>query len=647
MGVFLPAAAFGNSEILVTMGRAGEVMGLFYPNIDFAQNARQCMPAIFVGHPKQPMFSWLFEDHWESRLDFDGTTNILHTHLTSRLCNLSVTITDLAHPREPALVRRFVVQASTDSPPLKIYQYCNFSLGDVDRKNAVHFDDRQGVMIQHFRDISLAVAASRPFEYQCGKVQAGGDSRTKWDMGRGQLSGQEQDIGDVDFALGVAVDPSKEPRAETLLVFALGRTQEEAIARAVRLRQASFPTLMGNTVNRCRSWLSCCTSLDDGEFAAGFQRALLSLRDLCDESEGAIIAAPEFDPAYQMCGGYGYCWPRDAAEAAEALALAGHPEMAESYFHWAARTQLENGHWYQRYWTTGQRASAWCVYHDFHQLDQTCHTVFAIARHALRLEGEARERFVENLRPTVHRAVEAIRATVGPEGLHEVAADVWEVFRGSFTYTNAAVYGALRAAEQAFGIADELSQKVKRAVLERLWLEEQSYFARGITHEGKLDTTCDSSILGVFDPFGLLDLTDARERQMAARTLASVEHKLGVDVHGGRAILRYEGDPYLFGAAGCVNTLWAARAHLRLALVAARRRDLAAADSHAEAARSYMRTALANTNPVGQLPELISRGGYYRYWAAPHAWASALFVQCVLMLRRLRELRGPESPELA
>jgi GH15 family glucan-1,4-alpha-glucosidase len=50
-----------------------------------------------------------------------------------------------------------------------------------------------------------------------------------------------------------------------------------------------------------------------------------------------------------------------------------------------------------------------------------------------------------------------------------------------------------------------------------------------------------------------------------------------------------------------------------------------------DAALLLMRTALANTNPTGQFPELIPNM-HYGYWAAPHGWASALFIECVRLL---------------
>ena len=46
MPVYQPNAVLGNSRVLVTVGANGELMTLFYPHIDFAQNLHEGMPAV-------------------------------------------------------------------------------------------------------------------------------------------------------------------------------------------------------------------------------------------------------------------------------------------------------------------------------------------------------------------------------------------------------------------------------------------------------------------------------------------------------------------------------------------------------------------------------------------------------------------------
>jgi GH15 family glucan-1,4-alpha-glucosidase len=276
------------------------------------------------------------------------------------------------------------------------------------------------------------------------------------------------------------------------------------------------------------------------------------------------------------------------------------------------------------------------VYPDFYQLDQTCCTLWAICELADHLEGPERTSYLSEMEECAHRALSALLETLQKDGLHETAADAWEVHRGSFTYTNSALYAALRGCERVFE-ADCGSQadRVKEAVIEKLWIERERRFARGLTITRELDTARDSSTLGVFDPYGLLDLSDSSERSMAADHLAAIEDSLGVDTKGGTAILRFENESYMGGGPAAVNTLWVARSHLRLARTA--EGDEVA--DRVQKARQYIGTALANTNPTGQLPELIPWNGY-DYWAAPHGWATAVLVDCIRMLAEFPDHAG-------
>ena len=52
-----------------------------------------------------------------------------------------------------------------------------------------------------------------------------------------------------------------------------------------------------------------------------------------------------------------------------------------------------------------------------------------------------------------------------------------------------------------------------------------------------------------------------------------------------------------------------------------------------------IRIALANTNPTGQLPELIPKM-HFDYWAAPHGWACSLLIEAAIALRSITERAG-------
>ena len=626
--MFLPTAATGNSLSLATFGAAGEIMAFFYPHLDFAQNIREGMHGIYLHEPGGGRFLWCFADAFERSQAFLPDSNVLVTRLRHRKYDLTVETTDLLPPGEQALVRRIAVTRGPGAPRVTVMQYLNLSLGDVDRRNAVHFLPRFRTVVQQFRDITLALAADREFSLSVGTVQPGGGSGTKAAVESGRLGGGDQCMGDVDFAVAFAGDD--QPREEVMLVLAGARRRPQASENARRLAAIPFEQHVERANERCRSILSQATACRVPELSESYKRAVLVLHDLFDEQEGTFIAAPEFDPYYAYSGGYGYCWPRDAAVSAMTAARLGFAPMAEAFFDWCIKTQLDDGHWFQRYWTNGNEAPSWCVREHEIQLDQTCAVLHAAALLADTL-GDRREEFVRRFTDPARRAAEAIIRHIGEDGLHEQSADLWECSWGSFAYTQAAVIAALRDGHRVFNTPTVDLDRLKGVLFDRFWIAEQKCWARRIDPDGQVDATIDSSCLGLIEPWNVLDLALAECLGKATDTLETLARRVSVDVAGGKAILRFENESYMGGGPGCVNTLWAALCRLRIAAAVQgedRRRQV-------DAARASIATALANTNPTGQLPELIPNLDQFRYWAAPHGWASSLLIECVLALQEL------------
>jgi GH15 family glucan-1,4-alpha-glucosidase len=131
-----------------------------------------------------------------------------------------------------------------------------------------------------------------------------------------------------------------------------------------------------------------------------------------------------------------------------ALEEAGLPNMVERFFEWARSVQRSEGYWEQRYWISGERGPGWCSFLDSIQIDQTGSMVHALGIHADRLPPHERAGFCERYWPMIDNAVNYLMATLGEKGLHTQAFDLWEKFRGSFTYSNAAIYAALMTAAQ-------------------------------------------------------------------------------------------------------------------------------------------------------------------------------------------------------
>lgn len=636
MGFYIPTAASSNSLSLATFGRSGEIMGFFYPRLDFAQNIREGMPAIRLLKPAEgETFLWNFAECWRCTQSFESASNVLITRLEHQSLELNIEICDVLPPGEQALLRRVVINKGADVGPVQFLHYYRMAVGDAAERNAVQFYEEQNTVVQHYRNVVLAVGATEPFRAHCSTWHPDQESPTKQAMRTGEFGESVQSIGRVDFA--VAFEPVSQQRWQTVLILAGAPTIPNALTYVRQLTGTTFDEAVNQANNRVLEELSKAGPCSIPEFAETYHRAVISLHDLYDIREGTFLAAPEFDPGYELSGGYGYCWPRDAAVCALAMARIGRTDLARRFFEWAARTQLPSGHWYQRYWTDGAPAASWCVLDQAIQLDQTCAIVHSAGRLA-RLLGNRGRTFIDFFRPTAAKATRAILEQIDSNHLHRIATDLWENSQGVFAYTQGGVIAALQEAQEIFDLEPEQTGKGRRAamhaqLIRTFWDADRRCWLRRITPEGRPDTTLDSSVMGLIDPWAVLDLRRPDDRRLAIETLDSISLHLRSEVNGGKAILRFEGESYMGGGPGCVNTLWLALCRLRLAISAD---DPAERDRHQKQALEEMRIVLANTSPTGQLPELIPKI-LFGYWAAPHAWASALLIEVVLALAELEQ----------
>lgn len=647
MGVFLPTAAVGNGRVLSTLGPAGEIMTFFYPRIDFAQNVRQLLSAFYLGEPGHGTFLWTFDSEFQRRQWYEQQARVLNTELRLERAQARLVFTDFCPPDTHALVRRVRIEAPADRGLRgTLLKYFELRIHEVTGKQSVSYSAPDGVMVQYFRDIALAVGGRRPDVWRCGKSIDDGPRSAKSDLYDGHLNGQVEDIGQVDFALGwhVALEPGEVSEFDIILSGAHDR--HLALDRTKELAGKGSRALLAQTVEEDTAWLQAgrrpCV---EPRFEQAYDRALLSMRMLRDTRTSAIIAAPEFDPSYELCGGYGYCWPRDATEAVQALRLAGHDEGLSGLCEWYLRSQLPSGQWGQRYWADNQLASSWALREDFLQVDQTAAAIIALCEWG---HGDQRQDHDEVRWEGIRRGAQALALMIDDRGWHSFACDLWETFCGTFAYTNAAIHAALKAAARVArqvgepGIAedwDAACARIKRATLAE---HNGEYFARGLVGDGQPDLVVDSSTLGLSEPFEMISPSDPVERRLIETNLDTIESRLAFRMDdGGVGIRRYEGDGYLEGVIGCVNTLWFALVNLQVALTYASE-DPERAVALRSRAVGYLDFCLAHATPTGLLPELIGTRPEYPYWAAPHGWASGLMVKCVLALSELDALAAGE-----
>jgi GH15 family glucan-1,4-alpha-glucosidase/ferredoxin len=307
-----------------------------------------------------------------------------------------------------------------------------------------------------------------------------------------------------------------------------------------------------------------------------FKRSLLIVRTQID-NDGAIIAANDSDIMQFSRDTYSYMWPRDGALVADALDLAGFPDVARSFYSFCQRTITDEGFFYHKYNPDGSPASSW---HPWVlkgqrsmpiQEDETALVVWALWRHYYKY------RDIEFIRPMwvdiVQKAAEfMMRYRDARTGLPLPSYDLWEERWGVHAFTVATVHAGLKAARNfavCFGdreraeAFDRAAEEIRAGAAKYLFSDKLNRFVRRLVPKDgvappddesyretsqlrpdevaefyEVDETLDASLYAIYK-FHLFDADDPRVRA----TMRAVEDKLWVKTRVG-GVARYENDYY-------------------------------------------------------------------------------------------------------
>ncbi|HHI30322.1 MAG TPA: glucan 1,4-alpha-glucosidase [Candidatus Methanoperedenaceae archaeon] len=631
MAIKQPNSIIGNSQLLTTLGMKDEIFNIYYPRRDHAQHVADALLAINT----YGNYHWLNTIDWQSKQYHPCGNGILKTDL-SHFSGIAVSITDTIPPRYPVFMRCFEIDNNEIEG--SFYTYFDFEVGGMREKNAGFYDEENDILVQYWQNNYVGVVTTPPFdEWQLGKtLDTAWWTSAKWGIERGELQKNKEEIGNMNMA---ARFPLETKEIIEYIIFA--ETREELYNLKDEITSISPGQLITETCDAWNKWIARGKNINMPDaFTEYYHQSLHVLRLLFDEKLGSMIAAPEFDHAYEECGGYGFCWNRDTVEAVYALQTAGYPEYLPRFIGWCKKTQLRDGSWFQRYWLDGTLAPSWGNFDYSTQIDETASTIYAMARYGNTLPCDAREDYIDEYWETIKRGAEYLMRRTG-EGLHSPCLDLWETYYGCFTYTNAAISAALEAAST---LAEDQSKStslryrsrakwIKESMIERLWMPDAACFAKGII-DGEIYPMIDASVIGVVTPFRVLDLTVEDEREKIIMMLNTIEDRLNYWVDGTRGIRRYENDEYMSGNPWVVTTLWLMRAELDLAEYF-KGQDDETYRTWVKKTDTHMDFVTSGATSTKLLPEQVDKYTGNPAWAIPLGWSSALFIEVVHQLNRI------------
>jgi len=609
----------------------GELVRLFWPNIDYPQHIEQMLYGIFTTGCSCST-TWLSDGIWQHSQYYMKDTNVLVTEHLNHDKGLKVVQTDFCHPDRDVLFRHYDIQNIGNHETalgFVAYSSCITTTPDV-RSTLFDFGCEALIHYRHGYYVSIsATRAAHQFQLGNNAVEAARSGELKGYDSIGMMPD-----GAVSWDLGLF--KAGEIKQFTVAICA-GHTLKE-VKQLIHWVDASDPRQhLENTRKYWIDFLNNAVSVNTGnvEIDELYKRSLLVFRLMSDESTGGLLAAPEIDEGFTRCGRYAYCWGRDAAFITGALDKCGLTDAVDRFYDWSVQVQDEDGSWQQRYHMDGNLAPSWGL-----QIDETGTLIWGMYEH-YKVTGN--RNFLDRMWDSVQRGVEYMLGFIDEEtGLPKPSYDLWEERIGEHAYSSAAVYGGIRAGSSIAGILgkqeevierwDAAAKNLRESIGKNLWKEEYGRFLRSIRvklnpwgreHSSNTlvipvnskgyrrdvtleDGMIDVSLLGVSIPFEVFDFNDPR----VENTVNAIEQAL--TSHGTGGIKRYESDNYIGGNPWILTTLWVALYHIR-------RKNF-------DAAKKYFEWAVRGRTSLDLLPEQVGKDDGRPAWIIPLTWSHAMFV---------------------
>ena len=173
-----------------------------------------------------------------------------------------------------------------------------------------------------------------------------------------------------------------------------------------------------------------------------YTRTILLYALLVNNETGGISAAVEIDETLSKCGGYDYCWPRDAVFITYAMDILKMKKEVEKFYKtFCKTTQSRNGMWEQRFFTDGRLAPCWG-----YQIDETASVIFGIYNHYKEIKDT---KFLKDSLKMCEKAMNFLKKYITDvlEETHKinVSYDLWEMHEGVSLYSIASIFAAFTA----------------------------------------------------------------------------------------------------------------------------------------------------------------------------------------------------------
>ena len=573
MSKFFNNALIGNGKILGTLTDKGELIRLYYPNIDYFQNIDKNK----LGIVHEGRILWFDEEATLIRQHYEG--NIVYTEL--KVENYEILQRDYVLPNKNVVVRTFKFNKK-----LNLFMYSKLN-SDVNKKVSSMVVDN--TLIQYCQEMYMATFSKNEIK----KYQV---NNSKYAMQNGILNPEDY-IGMSEDSAILYSDVNE------ITIYIALENNLKGFLELVNWCKMQEETLLYNSTkkywdNYLKSFsnnvlLKSVNKIKEKEI---IERTIYMYALVTNPETGAVLASPDVDENFERCGRYGYCWPRDALFINKALNILGLSKLTDKFYNvWARKAQLDSGLFEQRYYSNGELAPSWGI-----QIDETAAILIGVYEN-----GKYRK-----LEILILKAITALLNYIDNDYLSKECFDLWEERRGKHLYSTASIYEGLKVGKEMLASINAIKYRATISEIEITLMNMRKAIINNFTENGVLkrsidNTQTDISLLSLSTPYDILETDD----EIMKNTISAIERDLKLS-NGG--YMRYQGDNYVGGNAWIISSLWLALYYSK--------------NGEKEVARELFDWVTNHSDYLNFLPEQIDRNGDDTVWVRQLSWSHAMYI---------------------
>jgi len=613
-------AIIGNQNILASFTKQGEMLRLLYPTRDY----KQMIDFFHVGLKiNDSRLVYLHDDINNIYMQqYEEDTNILNTEILNTYFNLKVVQTDYASIKENVLVRKYkFTNENTIDLDLNFLVHSSLTSSPENRVSGMCRND---ALIQYNHEYMLCTFSKE-------KLLSSQINNSKANIEDGKI-GDKDYVGmsansSISYDLGT-LKPNETREFELYIFIEDSKIGLDNLEKTIdRIRKIDFRTEYEAVKKYWKKYVKDHNGLEldlaetpkNRKIKQIYTRTILLYSLLVNHETGGISAAVEVDENLKQCGGYQYCWPRDAVFTTTAMdILKMKKEVEKFYKSFCKNTQSRNGMWEQRFFTDGRLAPCWG-----YQIDETASVIVGVYNHYKVIEDK---KFLKDNLKMCEKAINFLKKYV--EDIFQetnkcgISYDLWEEYEGVNLYAVSSIFASFNA---MIKIYEELKEEFtknrvkqenvnkEKETLRNLSVTLREYILKNFYDESKKslvrnleDKTLDISILGTVIPFELFSPKDKKILNTVERINMTLRTYTG-------GYKRFETDTYREGKPWIIATLWIAEYYLEI--------------GEKQKAKECFDFVIKTSTEHGFLAEQVNNSTMQPDWVIGLGWSHAMFIE--------------------